>query len=321
MSRCDRPSLRDPLTIRLPIDKLFRSRYGKDNRRPRWMSWYRSFGGVFFSLVTLISLAACQQGGLAPVDPTASPSVKPTLEAEPIPIISPSIPECFQRPGEVVEETLTSDLLQRPLAIQVYLPPCYDVEQAIAYPSLYLLHGLGDSYDQWPRLGLLDLADRWVMNQKVQPFVIIMPWEESGQDMVVAVLDVLVPHLEAAYHVRTDPGSRALGGISRGGGWALAIAADDPGAFGAIGLHSTGVLNSFGYLQVKLREPWSTNQPRLWIDVGDGDTLRVRALELLDLFDQLGLSYSWHLNPGDHSDAYWSAHIEEYLDWYIQGWH
>ena len=138
--------------------------------------------------------------------------------------------------------------------------------------------------------------------------------------MTTAILDVLIPHIEAAYNVARDPAGRAMGGISRGGGWALAIAAEDPQAFGAIGLHSTGVLNSFSYLQARFQQSWSTNQPRLWIDVGEGDTLRTRALELLDLFDQLNLEYAWHLYPGDHSDAYWSSHIEGYLEWYLQAW-
>jgi enterochelin esterase-like enzyme len=302
------------------IDRRLKSKYGIHNRRPRRMNPYRSFGGVFFVFLIFVSLAACQNGGPGADRPTASPNNPAVQETAPRTAPSPSVAACFQQPGEVIQETVSSPLLPRPLQIRVYLPPCYDDHQDQTYPTLYLFHGLGDSYDQWPRLGLLDLADAWLMEQRVEPFIIVMPWEESGQDMVKAVLEVLIPHIESSYRARTDREGRAMGGISRGGGWALAVAADDPEIFGAIGLHSTGVLNSFGYLQIIFQQSWSSGQPRLWIDVGESDTLRVRALELLELFDKLGLEYTWHLNPGDHSDAYWSDHIEDYLDWYTQTW-
>jgi enterochelin esterase-like enzyme len=284
------------------------------------MSHTRSFGGVFFVSLIMASLAACQIGRPVSSTPTASPTSTAAHETTPIKTPSPTMAACYQAPGEIIEETLSSPLIPRPLEIRVYLPPCYDDERTHPYPTLYLFHGLGDSYDQWPRLGLLNLADQWLMEQRVEPFLIVMPWEQSGQDMLTAVIDVLLPHIETAYRTRTDPEGRALGGVSRGGGWALALAARDPQLFGAIGLHSTGVLNSFEYLQGKFQGSWSSAQPRLWIDVGDSDPLRVRALELLDLFDELGLEYTWHLFPGDHSDAYWSSHIEAYLEWYIQGW-
>ncbi|MGD8604673.1 MAG: alpha/beta hydrolase-fold protein, partial [Anaerolineales bacterium] len=282
------------------------------------MSPNRSFGGVFILMLLVISTAACHTVQPTPAPPTSSASTTLMIVPTSTQTASPTAPACDQQPGQTIEETLSSPLIPRPLEIRIYLPPCYDEQSDQPYPTLYLFHGLGDSYDQWPRLGLLDLADQWLMNQRIEPFIIVMPWEQSGQDMVAAVLNVLIPHMEAAYHVRIDPEGRAMGGISRGGGWALAIAANDPQAFGAIGLHSTGVLNSFSYLRVKFQQAWSSAQPRLWIDVGERDTLRTRALEILELFDRLGLEYTWHLNPGDHSDTYWSTHIQEYLDWYTQ---
>ncbi|MEZ4516738.1 MAG: hypothetical protein R3C44_07830 [Chloroflexota bacterium] len=28
----------------------------------------------------------------------------------------------------------------------------------------------------------------------------------------------------------------------------------------------------------------------------------------------------WQLNEGQHEDAYWSAHLPDYLAWYSDGW-
>jgi enterochelin esterase-like enzyme len=302
------------------IDIRFKSRYGNGNRRPRRVDRHRPLGGVLFLLSIVICLSACHTGdnSLPPPTPTilapASPNITPTISA------TTTIPACYQQPGEMVEETLTSASIPRPLEVSIYLPPCYDASRSDPYPVLYLFHGLGDSNEQWPRLGVVDLADRLLMNRQVEPFLMVMPWEESGQDMVAAVLEVLIPHVESTYNTRTDRQGRAMGGISRGGGWALSIAAVAPEQFGAIGLHSPGVLSSFTYLQVRFSEAWSENPPRIWLDVGESDPLRTRALELIDLFDRLDLEYTWHLNHGGHEDVYWASHIDEYLAWYLQEW-
>lgn len=302
------------------IDIRFKSRYGIGNRRPRRVGLSRSLGGVLFVLVGMLFLAACR------INNEGSPATTPTPTAIPTPsqtaTLRPTttVPACFQRPGEMINETLTSPLIPRPLEVSIYVPPCYDADRSQPYPVLYLFHGLGDSNEQWPRLGAIELTDHLLMNQQAEPFLIVMPWEQSGQDMITAVLEVLIPHVELSYNVRADSQGRAMGGISRGGGWALSIAAEAPEEFGAIGLHSPGVLSSFTFLQQNFSEAWSVHQPRLWLDVGERDPLRTRSLELLDLFDRLGLEYTWHLNTGEHDAAYWSSHMDEYIQWYIQEW-
>jgi hypothetical protein len=37
-------------------------------------------------------------------------------------------------------------------------------------------------------------------------------------------------------------------------------------------------------------------------------------------FNEAGLTHEWHLYSGAHTEEYWSAHVEEYIQWYAEGW-
>jgi acetyl esterase/lipase len=60
--------------------------------------------------------------------------------------------------------------------------------------------------------------------------------------------------------------------------------------------------------------------PSIWIDMGERDPQRFELLELADLLDELAVPYSLARFPGEHTEAYWAAHLEEYLKWYVLGW-
>jgi enterochelin esterase-like enzyme len=70
---------------------------------------------------------------------------------------------------------------------------------------------------------------------------------------------------------------------------------------------------------------WATQIPpslasRIWIDMGDHDTLRFDLAGLKGVLDRSGIVYQAHTYPGEHTSTYWSAHLESYLRWYDQGW-
>ncbi len=155
----------------------------------------------------------------------------------------------------------------------------------------------------------------------IPPFVIVLPGERTGFDMLVALIDTLLPHVEQSMPTGGTPELRAIGGLSRGGGWALRIGLQHPELFGAIGLHSPAVLSP----DLFLLPSWATevpseSVPRLWIDMGSEDTLLPGALDLRARLDKLRWPYTWVQNPGEHTAAYWSGHLAEYLRWYAQAW-
>jgi enterochelin esterase-like enzyme len=209
----------------------------------------------------------------------------------------------------------------RPLAYSLYLPPCFEPDRRSAYPTLYLLHGLAQSDSEWLDLGIAEAADGLITRGSIPSVIIIMPGERTGFDMLVAVTDVLLPEIERSLPTGGRPGLRAIGGLSRGAGWALRIGMQRPDLFGAIGLHSPAVISPDLYsLSTWAAEVPSDSIPRLWVDIGTEDTLLPAALDLREQLDKLRWPYTWTLSRGEHTSSYWSAHVDQYLAWYAEAW-
>src|SRR5215813_14038538 len=73
-----------------------------------------------------------------------------------------STQDCDSTSGQIVLTSVPSTLYHKPVAVSVYLPPCYDsiaVDDQPLYPVIYLLHGGGADETQWPDLNVQLAAD------------------------------------------------------------------------------------------------------------------------------------------------------------------
>ena len=99
--------------------------------------------------------------------------------------------------------------------------------------------------DQWDRLGLDEAADAMIMANEAPPFLIVMPLEvNTYEDIYTAsfskdLVEGLVPWMDANYSTCAERTCRAIGGLSRGGAWALRLGFLHWDIFGSVGLHST----------------------------------------------------------------------------------
>jgi enterochelin esterase-like enzyme len=277
------------------------------------------------SLLVLLLLAGCSAPlGSATALPTVTPHSTrpaPTL-APPAPIPSATPQTCLGEPGRVVTEEIIADGMARSLPYRVYLPPCYEQDNPSGYPVLILIHGLQSTDSQWDELGVNETADSLIQDGFLPPMVIVMPWERKGLDFEAAIADVLLPHIRATHAGDGDRRTTGIGGLSRGAGWAMRIGLQHPEEFGAIGLHSPAVLApDLFYIAdwVEAARPTS-GLPRLWIDIAERDTSRAGARELAALLDDVGLTYAWSSAPGEHTAAYWSSRMADYLLWYGEPW-
>jgi enterochelin esterase family protein len=206
------------------------------------------------------------------------------------------------------------------LVFQVYLPPCYEEGIDQDYPTLYMLHGLHADASQWLDLGITEIAANLISSGQVEPFIIVLPTQKAGVDLESAVIDELVPYIDNVYRSQQDPAFRAIGGLSRGGGSALRIGLKHPDIFGNIGLHSPATFYDLVYVTLWIRGIPKDDLPRIWIDIGKDDSLRESTLALIATLDELEVAYTSLLPEGDHTAAYWSAHLEDYLRWYTSLW-
>ncbi len=288
-------------------------------------------GGRLLLAILLLLLAACAPSpSPSPTPPTATPNpttaplAAPTRTPAPATTASPTpAPTTCAETGSIQRLTLNSIHLHEPLVTHVYLPPCFNPHPAQSYPLLILLHGQGADAEEWQRLGIAAAADRLIAAGVIPPLVIAMPYErqslkdpfESGFDD--ALLDELLPRLEDDYAACAGRACRALGGLSRGAAWALYIGLSHPETFAALGAHSyPAFYGDFNRLPLLLREIAPGHLPRIWLDTGERDRYLAQARQYHVLLDQYQVPHAWQLFPGEHDEAYWSAHVEDYLRWY-----
>jgi enterochelin esterase-like enzyme len=136
-------------------------------------------------------------------------------------------------------------------------------------------------------------------------------------------VDALLPYVEGHYCAWAEAPGRSIGGISRGGYWALMIAFLHPDKFGAVSGHSSHLRYETDPAQYN---PLSTYAAadladmRIWLDWGERDFLRTGQAQLRDALTAAGIEHEAFINNGGHSDRYWRIHLGEYLDWHAAAW-
>jgi enterochelin esterase-like enzyme len=261
-----------------------------------------------------------------PALPTSTPShtSTATLIPSPVPTGTPTPPACLTQPGIVEKDTLEST--KPPQDYFIYLPPCYAEKTDNRYPVLYLLHGQTFTADQWIRLGAVDAVNALILKGETMPFIIVFPddryWNQpSGAGFGERLTNDLIHSVDQTYRTNPDPRYRAIGGMSRGAGWALQLGLSRPDLFSVIGLHSLAVFQR----DASKIEGWITaippdSRPTIFMDIGEDDRELISAGQIEAQLTELDLPHEWHLYSGDHSEEYWSAHVEEYIRWYAEQW-
>src|SRR5690606_20103444 len=132
----------------------------------------------------------------------------------------------------------------------VYTPPGY-FRSAQRYPVLYLVHGAGDSDDNWASAGHARyILDNLIAPGKARPMIIVMPSghtpEGAGGNILANaafgddLLKELVPKIDTQFRTRAAAGSRAMAGLSMGGGHTLQFGVTHPETVRHIGAFSLG---------------------------------------------------------------------------------
>jgi len=129
-----------------------------------------------------------------------------------------------------------------------------------------------------------------------------------GRDLLEDVL----PFVEANYRVKTDVGSRAIAGLSMGGGQSLTIGLNHLDRFAWVAGFSASA-PSREVIAGCLDDPAGTNGKLklLWIGVGKDDFLLQRNQELIAMLKEKDIRHEWHLTEGNHSWPVWRIYLAE----------
>jgi enterochelin esterase-like enzyme len=269
-----------------------------------------------------------------PRPPTAAPAATATSVPATQPIVLTTPPgDCRQEPGVIERGTFYSATIGRDRPYRIYLPPCYRADGP-PLPVVYMLHGSVQNDSQWDDDGLDEAATAAIQAGTLAPFVIAMPagdldgtynYSSGGPTSFEGVmLADFLPFIEGRYRVRADRGGRAIGGLSRGAVWALVIAFRHPDQFLSVGSHSGAQSVAIAppvYHPLELAAQASgLEQLRIYMDTGETDWYRSGVDELHARLTAREIPHVYLINPGTHDDAYWRAHVGDYVAFYAAPW-
>jgi enterochelin esterase-like enzyme len=230
----------------------------------------------------------------------------------------------------VEESGFSSQIAGDLVNYRIYLPPCFGLDGR-TYPAVYFFHGSAQTDSHWDDLGVDEAAEILIKGGLAAPFLIVMPnggeiaQETSGgpSSFEELVVEELVPHIEENYCAWSAADGRALGGLSRGGYWALEIAFRNPRMFAGVGGHSAALFDAESGSEV---DPLITvkdaaiSDMGIYLDVGSDDYVLEKFHELHELLVEIGKEHLWLVNEGSHQDSYWRSHLAGYLMWYSESW-
>jgi len=216
--------------------------------------------------------------------------------------------------------------------LHVYTPPGYEQDTDAGYPTLYLLHGSGDSDATWTVLGRAHwILDNLIAQGKVTPMVVVMPdghanppnpitgpngkyYRSNSEVFEQDLLTEVMPLVEATYRVKPDRLSRGIIGLSMGGGQSLNIGLNHLELFAWVGGMSAGIRDPEKSMAGLLADPNAANQKLqlLWIACGKDDLLIDASREFSELLDSKGIKHTFRETDGVHTWWVWRKYLTEF---------
>ncbi|HTH83410.1 MAG TPA: alpha/beta hydrolase-fold protein [Mucilaginibacter sp.] len=267
----------------------------------------------------------------------------------------------FAQSGKVYDNlSLPSKILKSERKFAVYLPPDYETSNR-TYPVLYLLHGSGDDQTGWVTFGeVLNITDKAIADGTATPMIIVMPDANTGRrgyfndikgdwDYEDFFFKELMPYVEKKYRAKTDKRSRAIAGLSMGGGGTFMYALHHPELFSsacplsaAVGpftldearitykrnnpnLADSTIVNYYNrhsVLALVNNMPDSQKKAVRWyIDDGDDDFLYEGNALVHIAMRKKEIPHEFRIRDGGHTWTYWRASLPKVLEFVSDAFH
>jgi len=208
---------------------------------------------------------------------------------------------------------------------QVYTPPGYTAEKK--YPVLYLLHGIGGDEHEWARHGAPEvILDNLIAAGQAVPMIVVLPNGRAATDVTARdpipkqspafaafeqdLLVDLIPFIEKNYSVQADRESRALAGLSMGGGQSLNFGLANLGTFAWVGGFSSAP-NTRPPAEL-IADPADARKKLklLYVACGDQDRLSRISQGVHEMLDKNQVPHVYHVIPGGgHDFKVWKSDL------------
>ena len=184
----------------------------------------------------------------------------------------------------------------------IYTPPTYDNQTDRRYPVFYLISGTTDTEEVYFKVGKMNLIlDNLIAQGKAKEMIIVLPYGNpakynpaetfdftKGDQFSKALLNDLMPYVEANYRTLNDRDSRAIGGFSRGGNQGLSFGLNNLDKFSYLCSYSS--FTSMNIPSVYDKAKKTNKQINLfWLGCGTDDFLYGNAKEYMEFLDSKGI--------------------------------
>jgi enterochelin esterase-like enzyme len=253
----------------------------------------------------------------------------------------PPVPEGFDKPregalrGKLERVDYESKTVGAKRWMQIYTPPGYSQDQK--YPVLYLLHGIGgNETEEWTRQGTAHVVlDNLIADKKIEPMIVVFPNGNAtrgaeaggrggapggrggagggrgggfggwGTPFENDLLKDIIPFIESHYSVKTDRESRAVAGLSMGGGQALNIGLGNLDAFAWVGGFSSAPNTKPAAELVPEPDKAGKQLKLLYVSCGNKDGLIRISQGLHGYLKEKNVSHVWHVDDHAHDFQHW----------------
>ena len=233
--------------------------------------------------------------------------------------------------GTVSHPWYDSKLLGYSRRLTVYTPYGYEANPKKKYPVLYLLHGAGGDEEAWISMGrTAQILDNLIEKGLAEPMIVVMPNGNPGQQAartlgipekqmnwrapefqnvyVRSLCEEIVPFIEKNFRAIAKPASRAIAGLSMGGGHTISASILYPEMFdyicplSAAGQASAEQIAALKKAGVKL----------YFLACGDADFLFQGSQTLDKTLTEQGLDHIYFVSDGGHTWANWRLYLNTF---------
>ena len=241
--------------------------------------------------------------------------------------------ETLAHRGTVSYRWYDSNILGINRRVTVYTPYGYENSKQ-KYPVLYLLHGAGGDEEAWSSMGrTAQIMDNLIEQGKAVPMIVVMPNGNPGQQAagtmglpvknydyrapenaniyVRSLVEELVPFIEKEYRAIPKKASRAIAGLSMGGGHTFAASTLYPDKFDYICPLSAGARES-DTLDAQLLGLKKAGYKLYWIGCGTADFAYPNNQVLDKALTRNGMAHTFFESTGGHEWKNWRLYLNTF---------
>ena len=204
----------------------------------------------------------------------------------------------------------------------VYTPPGYSKDKK--YPVLYLLHGIGGDEKEWLNGGQPQvILNNLYAENKVEPMIVVLPNGRAMKDdratgnifdreKVEAfatfekdLLNDLIPFVEKNFSVIANRESRAIAGLSMGGGQSLNFGLGNLNTFAWVGGFSSAPNTKKPEELIPDPAIAKEQLKLLWLSCGDNDGLITFSKRTHDYLKTNNVPHVYYIEQGNHDFKVW----------------